>query len=149
MTEKPAKRQQARNDYTSILGEVASIVKAARHSAAKTVNAVMTAAYWLIGRQIVEYEQRGEKRADYGEALVEQLSGDLTGRFGCGFGKSNLFDMRAFYLACPDTFQTPSGKSGRHLLLRILLKLPLGDSTVAMDAGEDERDIRNRSHPFP
>ena len=112
MTKKSAKRHQVRDDYTSILGEVASIIEAARHSAVKTVNAVMTAAYWLVGRQIVEYEQQGERRAEYGEALVEDLSGDLTARFGRGFGKSNLFDMRAFYLAYPNIFQTPSGKSG-------------------------------------
>jgi len=71
----------------------------------------MTAAYWLIGRRIVEQEQRGRKRAGYGEELIQQLAKDLTDRFGRGFGKSNLFEMRAFYQANVNIFQTVSGKS--------------------------------------
>jgi hypothetical protein len=112
MMKKPAKRkQEPQDDYTLIFGEVAGIIEAAKHTAVRAVNAVMTAAYWLIGRQLVEHEQHGEKRAGYGEELIEQLSMDLSARFGRGFGKSNLFDMRAFYLAYTNIFQTVSGKS--------------------------------------
>lgn len=72
---------------------------------------MMTTAYWELGREIVEHEQKGLTKADYGEQLVENLSKDLTKRFGRGFGKSNLFQMRGFYLAYSSIFQTPSGKS--------------------------------------
>jgi len=74
----------------------------------------MTATYWEIGRRIVEFEQGGERRAEYGEYLLLRLSGDLTSRFGKGFGKSNLFLMRKFYVASAHIFQTASGKLGSH-----------------------------------
>jgi len=65
------------------------------------VNSAMTATYWLIGRRIVEEEQRGVARADYGERLVKRLACDLSKRFGRGFSKRSLWKMRAFYLAWP------------------------------------------------
>jgi hypothetical protein len=58
----------------------------------------MTAAYWLIGRRIVESEQKGEKRAAYGAELLERLSVDLGKRYGRGFGVDNLQRFRSFYL---------------------------------------------------
>jgi predicted nuclease of restriction endonuclease-like (RecB) superfamily len=61
----------------------------------------MTATYWEIGRRIVEYEQGGKARAEYGEALLERLSADLTRGFGRGFGVDNLQRFRLFYLAYP------------------------------------------------
>jgi hypothetical protein len=65
----------------------------------------------LVGRRIVEEEQAGQARAGYGELLIEHLSSDLTSRFGRGFGRRNLFQMRAFYLAYADILQTPSAHS--------------------------------------
>lgn len=61
----------------------------------------MTAAYWEIGRRVVEYEQEGAARAGYGERLLERLSADLKKRFGRGFGIINLRQMRRFYLEWP------------------------------------------------
>ncbi len=52
----------------------------------------MTATYWEIGRRIVAFEQNGEARAGYGEALIERLAGDLTHRFGRGFSRQNSRD---------------------------------------------------------
>ena len=80
-------------------------------AAARSVNAAMTATYWEIGRRVVEYEQGGKARAGYGEALVERLARDLTRRFGRGFGRRNLFQMRSFYLAYPQIVQTVSARS--------------------------------------
>ncbi len=84
--------------YQAIFGDVSRIVDAARRSAARSANSVMTAAYWMIGRRIVEFEQSGEKRAEYGTALIERLSTDLRKRFGRGFGSVNLSQMKKFYL---------------------------------------------------
>ena len=99
--------------YQAIFGDVSRIVESARQSAARSVNAVMTAAYWMIGRRIVEFEQSGEKRAEYGTALLERLAADLTQRFGRGFSRQNIQQMRLFYLSYPSDqiCQTPSGKS--------------------------------------
>jgi len=55
-------------------------------------------AYWEISREIVEFEQRGKARAGYGERLLQQLSGDLTGKFGKGFSAENLRLIRKFYI---------------------------------------------------
>ena len=97
--------------YPSILGDVSRIIDAARQSVARSVNAVMTAAYWLIGQRIVELEQSGETRAEYGTALIERLAADLTQRFGRGFSRQNIQQMRLFYLSYPpeQIQQTPSG----------------------------------------
>jgi len=78
--------------------DVAEFIEEARRSAARSVNALMTATYWLVGRRIVEQEQGGKTRADYGEAVLKQLSADLTNRFGRGFSERNLEQMRAFHL---------------------------------------------------
>lgn len=73
----------------------------------------MTATYWEIGRRIVEFEQGGEGRATYGEALIRRLGTDLSQRFGGGFGWRNLAQMRAFYLgwSTEQILQTLSAKS--------------------------------------
>ena len=75
-----------------------------------SVNAVMTATYWEIGRRVVEYEQDGKARAGYGEALLRRLSADLTRRFGRGFSERNLEQMRAFHEGWPIS-QTLSAES--------------------------------------
>ena len=87
--------------YRAVYGDVSKIIDAAKDTAARSVNAAMTAAYWLIGYRIVEFEQSGEERAEYGTALIERLAEDLTRRFGRGFSRQNLQNMRLFYLAYP------------------------------------------------
>ncbi len=87
------------------------MLEAARREAARAVNTLMTATYWEIGRQIIELEQRGTERAEYGKQIVERLAQDLSPRFGRGFKKSNLFQMRSFYLAYPDAAQPLSGET--------------------------------------
>ena len=103
----------ATSDYDDVLTGVVDLLEAARRTSARAVNAVMTAAYWEIGRRIVECEQRGSERAEYGEQLTKRLAIDLTQRFGRGFGHVNLSLMRRFYLRWPpeQIFQTLSEKS--------------------------------------
>ena len=69
------------------------LLEAARSASARAVNAVMTATYWEIGRLIVEVEQRGDSRAEYGEEVIKRLGQDLTNRFGRGFSWRNLYQM--------------------------------------------------------
>jgi hypothetical protein len=97
--------------YESVLGDISNVIDAAKSSAARSVNCIMTAAYWLIGRCIVESEQKGEKRAAYGEELLERLSADLSKSYGRGFSRQNLQQMRQFYiLYLPEQIcQPPSG----------------------------------------
>ena len=97
-------------EYGGLIGGIAELLEAARRNAARTVNALMTATYWEIGRRIVEFEQQGKDRAGYGEQVLDQLSVDLTSRFGRGFGRRNLFQIRAFYLAYRSIVQTSSAQ---------------------------------------
>jgi predicted nuclease of restriction endonuclease-like (RecB) superfamily len=100
--------------YAGIHGGIVELLDAARQAAARSVNALMTASYWEVGRRIVEAEQQGKRRAGYGEQLIERLSADLTVQFGRGFGVNNLENMRRFFLAYPrsEISQTVSGKLG-------------------------------------
>lgn len=90
-------------NYENIRTGIVELLKAARSTAARNVNSLMTATYWEIGRRIVTLEQGGEHRAEYGEQIVEQLARDLTRQFGRGFGETNLKQMRTFYRAWPDS----------------------------------------------
>lgn len=87
-------------DYSGLVGGIGELLESARRASVRTVNAFMTATYWEIGRRIVEFEQGGEKRAEYGRALLQRLSGDLAMRFGRGFSVDNLESMRLFYGIC-------------------------------------------------
>src|SRR5437588_12282976 len=78
-------------DYPGLLARISTLLEQGRRSAVRTVNAILTATYWEVGRQIVEYEQGGKARADYGERLLKQLGKDLSVRCGRGFGWRNLF----------------------------------------------------------
>lgn len=103
--------------YAGIHSGIVELLGAARQAAARSVNALMTASYWEIGRRIVEAEQQGKRRAGYGEQLMERLSTDLTEQFGRGFGVNNLENMRRFFLAYPvsEISQTLSGKLDNEL----------------------------------
>ncbi len=99
--------------YRGVHKDIVVLLETARSAAARSVNALMTATYWEIGRRIVEFEQKGKGRAEYGQALLKRLSADLSARFGRGFSERNLEQMRLFYLAWPPEriSQTPSAKS--------------------------------------
>jgi len=100
-------------EYGGLIGDIGELLEAARRNAARAVNALMTATYWEIGRRIVEFEQRGKKRAEYGEELLQRLAQDLTARFGRGFSYPNVNKFRQFYLAFPASgiLSTPSIES--------------------------------------
>ncbi len=106
----PVSNRSAVKGYDTILSDVVDLLESARRASVRTINTIMTATYWEIGRRIVEYEQGGHGKADYGKKLIDRLVIDLTEKFGRGFGRSNLFQMRSFYLAYSTIVQTPSGQ---------------------------------------
>jgi len=95
--------------YENLLTEIGIAIETARQHAIKAVNTSLVKANWEIGRHIVEYEQHGQERAEYGSELLTRLSGDLRKRYGKGFGRRNILDMRRFYLAY-QKWQTVSAK---------------------------------------
>jgi len=101
---------------------VRAILDGARNRAARSVNSEMVRAYWQIGQAIVEHEQAGKERADYGTRLVEELAARLKADGAKGFSKNNLWYMRQFYLAFPEKLHALRGElSWTHY--RLLLKV--------------------------
>jgi len=85
-------------NYDRLVNEIGSLLADARSQVASSVNTILVKTYWAIGRHIVEYEQNGAERADYGTNLLNRLSKDLTQRYGKGFSRSNILYMRKLYL---------------------------------------------------
>jgi predicted nuclease of restriction endonuclease-like (RecB) superfamily len=138
VTKKIAGRRAAgMRDYERFASDIRRLLEDARSRAARSVNAILTATYWEIGRRIVEREQKGAERAAYGEALLERLSLDLSRRFGRGFSHRNLDLMRQFYLAHPPkrisrTLSAKSGPAPRPLTIADISRaLPLSWSHYA------------------
>lgn len=96
-------------NYKTLVENIGSLLSESKKQVAQTVNNVLVKTYWEIGRYIVEFEQNGKERAEYGDELLVTLSKDLTLAYGKGFSKSNLFQIRQFYLKF-QKFQTLSGK---------------------------------------
>ena len=92
-------KKQPVGNYQKALSDIKQLVQQARYASARSVNAIMTATYWEIGRRIVKVEQKGQKRAEYGEQLIEKMSKDLTKSCGKGFGIRSLENFRRFYIA--------------------------------------------------
>jgi len=89
-------------NYSTLITDLASLIEQGRKAAVWYVNTALVATYWLMGRRIVEYEQKGKERAEYGEALIKHLSNDLTKKCGKGWGEPHLRAVRQFYLVYGD-----------------------------------------------
>jgi predicted nuclease of restriction endonuclease-like (RecB) superfamily len=119
--------------YDAMLSEVIGLLETARRAAARSVNAVMTATYWQIGRRIVEAEMGGKARAGYGEQLIDRLSADLTARFGRGFSRRAVYQMRAFYITYSEIVQSGIAQSrkragGRTIVQSSIAQLKTGSA---------------------
>lgn len=86
---------------SSFLQGIRQMLQQARQQAYSAINSATVEAYWNIGKRIVEEEQKGSQRAEYGEGLIKVLSRQLTGEFGKGFSVANLENFRKFYLTFP------------------------------------------------
>jgi len=98
---------------TSYIAEIKDILSSARNKAYYAINFAMVEAYWQIGRRIVEEEQHGKERADYGTYIVKILSKELTAEFGKGFSERSIWQFRQFYQMFPDfeNVRTPLAQS--------------------------------------
>ena len=95
--------------YDELLSSISSTLQKARENAFKAINVELVKANWEIGRHIVEFEQNGKEKAEYGSALLSSLAKDLKVQYGKGFSKSNIYLCRQFFIKYP-IFQTVSGK---------------------------------------
>lgn len=103
------KPQTIKPKYKNLLDTICETYESGKVRAFTAVNTELVKTYWEIGKYIVEFEQSGAKKAEYGKGLLEQLSGDLILQYGKGFSRSNLFQIRLFYVKFPK-IQTLSGK---------------------------------------
>ncbi len=87
----------------TFVAEIKEILANARQKAYSAINSEMVTAYWLMGKRIVEQEQHGAERAEYGKAVLKELSVALTAEFGKGFSYANLRNFRQFYLTYSDS----------------------------------------------
>ena len=104
-TRKSASRPPLTHTGNDLYGRVRQIVESARTTAARSVNTAQVVSNWLVGREIVEEEQRGEERAEYGERIIAMLADRLRTDFGTGYSALNLALMKRFYLLYPNLIQ--------------------------------------------
>ncbi|MDO8140986.1 MAG: PDDEXK nuclease domain-containing protein [Candidatus Brocadiales bacterium] len=109
----------------SIYSRVREILDAARSGAYRAVNFAMVQAYWHVGRIIVEEEQKGKAKAEYGDYLIKELAERLTKEFGKGFDTRNLWFMRSFYLSFEIVNAVRSQSSGRQIHHAVRGELPV------------------------
>ena len=99
----------AKSKYTNLIADIGKLLKIGRTTAIKKVNTVLLETYWNVGKRIVEFEQAGIPKAEYGKELLKDLSKDLSKQYGKGFSRTNLQYMRMLYVKYPKC-QTLSGK---------------------------------------
>ena len=88
-------------EYQTLISSIGQILSEGRSRAAHAINHAIVETYWQIGKYIVEYEQNGNEKAEYGSDILNRLSRDLTARYGKGFGRSNVFYIRKLYMTYP------------------------------------------------
>ena len=140
---------------TAFHADIKQILEHARAKARSAVNAAMVEAYWRVGQRIVEEEQRGQHKAEYGARLIEDLSTALTADFGKGFSYANLYNCRQFYLTFPDQsilYTVCRDLSWSHLRLIMRVDSPQAIDYYCREAREQnwtvrqlERNIKSQS----
>ena len=89
------------NEYQDLINNIGKALEKGRQKAFKTVDNILVQTYWDVGRLIIEYEQKGEEKAEYGSKLFERVAKDLKGSYGKGFSRTNVIYMRLLYLKYP------------------------------------------------
>ena len=153
--EKPADRSELDNlgtpdsDVDLLYDRVRGILSAARQNAWQAINSTMVDAYWEVGRVIVEREQAGRERAEYGRHVIDGLSARLQAEFGKGYDRSNLFQMRAFFLAYPKVDAVRRQLSWTHYRLLLRVENPIARAfyqTEAVNARWSTRELERQIH---
>ena len=111
--------------YQQLLRQISETYASGQQKAAQTVNTFLMETYWQIGQYIVEFEQQGDPKAEYGKALLENLSKDLNALHGRGFSRSNLVYMRLFYLKYPISEKPSHQLSWSHYVELLKIDDPL------------------------
>jgi predicted nuclease of restriction endonuclease-like (RecB) superfamily len=128
-----------------LVTDIQSILHTARQKSYSAVNFAMVEAYWKIGRRVVEEEQKGKGRADYGTQLIKSLSDSLTDEFGKGFSAANLKSFRQFYLTFPNDqigYTLCSQLTWSHCRLIMRVENPLAREYYLKETAEQTWSVR-------
>ena len=131
-----------RGQISELIGELRYLIRTARQAVTRSVDTIQVLTYFEIGRRIVEYEQQGEKRAEYGKGLLKRLSSELAAEFGRGFSHRNLDYMRKFYL----TYQNRSTQISQTLFAKSLTSSK--SQTVSDESSHTAATLQISQTPF-
>lgn len=131
-----------RPEIDSLLGELRNLIARARQQALRAVDLVQVRTCWEVGRHIVEFEQGGRTRAEYGTGLLAQVAARLTAEFGSGFDASNLRYMRLFYQAFPNCDALRHELSWTHYRLLLRIDEPEARGWYATEAAQQNWSTR-------
>ena len=130
------------SSYDSLLAHIGEALESGRKKAASRINEAIVETYWIIGKHIVDFEQAGNEKAEYGSETLKRLSKDLTLRYGNGFGLSNVTKMRKLYQAYP-ILQTLSAKlSWSHYVELLKIDDPLERSFYLKECEQENWGVR-------
>lgn len=125
-----------------LIENISMAIDNARMKVASHINATMTQAYWQIGKYIVEYEQGGQAKVAYGTSTLTELSHQLTARFGRGFSRPNLVNMRKFYLLYPNCQSLTDNLSWTHICVLMQADNDLERSFYEKECIAQKWDVR-------
>ena len=130
------------NTLQPLIDNISMAINDARRKVASHINATMTQAYWQIGKYIVEYEQGGQAKVAYGTSPLTELSHHLTSRFGRGFSRPNLVNMRKFYLLYPNCQSLTDNLSWTHICVLMQAEDNLERSFYEKECIAQKWDVR-------
>lgn len=125
-----------------LLDQISETYAQGRVQAVQAVNSQIAQTYWQVGRRIVEFEQGGKSKAEYGKALIDNLARDLGLRHGRGFSRSNLIRSRQFYLAWPIGATLSHQLSWSHIVELLKLDDPLERSFYEQQTVREHWSVR-------
>lgn len=130
------------DNYQQLLEQISLTYTHGRVAAMQAVNVQLIETYWQVGQHIVEFEQGGKIRADYGKALIASLATDLNLRHGKGFSRSNLIRIRQFYLAYPKGATASHLLSWSHVVELLKIDGPLERGFYEQQCGHERWSVR-------
>ncbi|NTU41729.1 MAG: DUF1016 domain-containing protein [Nitrospirales bacterium] len=136
----------ANEGYRDLLERISDTYIQGRIGAMQTVNSHLIKTYWQVGRHIVEFEQGGKIRADYGKALIASLAKDLSLRHGKGFSRSNLIRVRQFYLAYQKGATLSQLLSWSHIVEILKIDDPLERGVYEQQCVNERWSVRDEIH---
>ena len=139
MAKKEINQSNQNKEYNILIENVGIALKNSRQNIANTINTEIVLTYWQIGKYIIDYEQKGNEKAEYGSNMLNKLSSDLTQKYGKGFSRSNVFYIRKFYMEYPKIQTVSELLSWSHYVE--LLKIEQSEERSFYEI--DDKDIEN------